>query len=183
MNLDNCILTYTGRYVNLRDPDPKTIDITDIAHALSQINRFGGHTRRFYSVAQHSILASQMAPLKYRLHVLLHDAAEAYLGDMVMPLKTMSANREYRELEGVMQARIYHRFGLGLLQSDECNACIRQADLTMLATERRDLMPPDMTPWPILEGVTPRASTIMPLNPLNAESTFLTRFKELWGSL
>lgn len=182
-NLDACILTYTGQYVNLRDPDPATINIVDIAHALSQINRFGGHTRRFYSVAQHCILASQLAPLEYRLHVLLHDAAEAYLGDMVQPLKIMTANREYRDLEGMMQARIFQRFGLGLLQSDECRACIREADLIMLATERRDLMAPDSAPWAILEGIKPRPGYISPMNALTAESTFLSRFKELAGAL
>ncbi|WP_168798743.1 hypothetical protein [Herbaspirillum sp. ST 5-3] len=183
MNLDDCILTYTGQYVNLRNPAPATINIIDIAHALSQINRFGGHTRRFYSVAQHSILASQLAPLKYRLHVLLHDAAEAYFGDMVQPLKIMTANREYRELESRMQARIYDRFGLDPLLSDECRMCIHEADHIMLATERRDLMAPENTPWPILDGIRPRPGIISPLNAQTAESTFLSRFKELAGSL
>lgn len=181
MNLENCILTFSGYYVNLADPDPATINITDIAHALSQINRFGGHTRRFYSVAQHCVLASQVAPLKYRLQTLLHDAAEAYLGDMVQPLKSMAGQGSYRDIVDVMQARIFHRFGLGILQSDECHACIRHADLTMLATERRDLMPPDAHRWAVLDGIAPRVATINPVGPQAAEAIFLHRYKELTG--
>lgn len=183
MNLQNCILTYTGKYVNLIRPDPATLDIVDIAHALSQINRFGGHTRRFYSVAQHSVLASHLVPLKYRLHALLHDAAEAYFGDMVQPLKCMEESQAYRAWESMMQAEIFDRFGLGLQQSDECKACLREADLIMLATERRDLMAPDSKPWPILDGVKPRGGNINPVSSHLAESMFLARFKELAGVL
>ncbi|OWW18430.1 metal-dependent phosphohydrolase [Noviherbaspirillum denitrificans] len=183
MNLENCILTYSGRYVNLLKPDPTTIHITDIAHALSQINRFGGHTRRFYSVAQHCVLASHLVPLKYRLHALLHDAAEAYFGDMVQPLKRLDGSAQYRTWESMMQAEIFDRFGLGMEQSDECKACIQEADLIMLATERRDLMPPDATPWAILEGVKPRNGNISPVSSHLAESMYLSRFKELAGVL
>lgn len=183
MNLENCMLTYSGRYVNLIKPDPATISITDIAKSLSQTNRFGGHTRRFYSVAQHCVLASHLVPLKYRLHALLHDAAVAYFGDMVQPLKRLDGNAQFRAWENMMQAEIFDRFGLGLEQSEECKACIQEADLIMLATERRDLMPPDTTPWPILEGIKPRNGNINPVSSLQAESMFLARFKELAGVL
>jgi uncharacterized protein len=183
MNLENCILTYSGRYVNLLKPDPVSISITDIAHALSQINRFGGHTRRFYSVAQHCVLTSRLVPLQYRLHALLHDAAEAYFGDMVQPLKRLDGNAQYRAWESMMQAEIFDRFSLGMQQSPECKACLHEADLIMLATERRDLMHPDTAPWPILDGIKPQVANINPVSSHLAESMFLTRFKELAGVL
>lgn len=183
MYTTDSILTFTGQYVDLIDPRPETINITDIAHALSQISRFGGHTRTFYSVAQHSVLTSHIVPPKYRLHALLHDAAEAYFGDMVQPLKYLPSCGMYRDQESLMQARIYERFGLGMHQEDDCREVIRKADLVMLATERRDLMAPEMTPWPVLFGIEPRESFIRPLMPHAAESEFLRQFKQLTGSL
>jgi uncharacterized protein len=183
MHTTHSILTYTGQYVDLLEPRLDTISILDIAHALSQISRFGGHTLRFYSVAQHCLLASHVVPAQYRLQALLHDAAEAYLGDMVQPLKAMPTSGYYRDYESLLQARIYEKFGLGMAQEDLCYQAIHHADLIMLATERRDLMAPDTTPWPILDGIAPRAPTIRPLMPIAAEAAFLQRFKELTGVL
>lgn len=178
-NICNCIQTFSGQYVNLTDPDPATIDITDIAHALSQINRFGGHTRVPYTVAQHSVLASKIVPPEYALQALLHDAAEAYVGDMMRPLKYMADMASYRDRESQLQAIIYHRFGLGMFQNDGCRASIRRADLILLATERRDLMPPDATPWPILHGVTPLEPAIQPMPAPAASVRFIQRFEQL----
>lgn len=181
MNINNCMLTYTGQYVNILEPDPATINISDIAHALSQINRFGGHTRCFYSVAQHCVLASYLVTQKYQMHTLLHVAAEAYYGDMIHPLKHLAHHRAYRDHESVMQSLIYERFGLGRAQDQECLDIVRTADLIMLATERRDLMAPDQTPWAILHGIKPARGTIRPMMPHAAETAFLKRYKELAG--
>ena len=182
LNTHNCLLTYSGHYVNVVDPDVDTINIVDIAHALSQINRFGGHTRTPYTVAQHSVLVSQIVPIEYRLAALLHDAAEAYFGDMVYPIKYLpEIMQKYRDLEGGMQAAIFQRFGLPMAQSDECRAAIHEADLILLASERRDLMSPDRTPWPILHDIKPLAFRIRPLLSLSAEAEFLSRFKSLSG--
>jgi len=183
MNTDKSMLTFSGQYVHMEAPQAASINIADIAHALSQICRFGGHTRQFYSVAQHSVAVSRLMPEPYRLHGLLHDAGEAYYGDMIQPLKHLAVNRQYRDMESLMLARIYERFGLGMQQSDECRDAVRRADLIMLATERRDLMAPDATPWPLLQGVAPRPMTIVPMMPLAAESDFLRRFKDLTGLL
>ncbi|TCS35826.1 hypothetical protein EDC30_109125 [Paucimonas lemoignei] len=177
------ILTYSGQYVDLREPNPETIQIVDIAHALSQINRFGGHTRNFYSVAQHSVLVSHIVPREHRLAALLHDAAEAYLGDIVMPLKRMAFNLEYRDMEDLLLEVILERFGIVHSDYQAARDAIRQADLVMLATERRDLMHPDNQRWAVLDGVEPRSATIRPLLPVPAEAAFLQRFKELSGVL
>lgn len=67
LHTPNCIRTVSGQYVDLADPDPDTILITDIAHALSQLPRFGGHLPRFYSVAQHSMMVARIAKPEHRL--------------------------------------------------------------------------------------------------------------------
>lgn len=183
MNIAQSILTHGGVYVDPINPDIRTIHISDIAHSLSQLCRFGGHTRLFYSVAQHCVLVSQLVPQKYRLHALLHDAAEAYYGDMVQPLKYLPLNGSYRDHQDMMQARIFEKFGLGMLPDDDCREAIHRADLVMLATERRDLMIPESTPWPVLHGIEARAMTISPMMPQQAESAFLQRYKALAGVL
>lgn len=181
MSVDHCLLTYSGRYVNPAEPDQAEFHITDIAHALSQICRFGGHTRQFYSVAQHCVLVSQMVPVDYRLQALLHDAAEAYYGDMVQPLKGLPSMRPYRDYEQMLQTRLFDAYGVS--PSADSNAAVKHADLQMLATERRDLMAPDMLPWLILAGIAPRHASISPMMPQSAEALFLKRFKELAGVL
>jgi len=81
------IFTHTGRVVNIVHPDPATLDIRDVAHALARINRYTGHSDEPLSVAQHSVLVSELAPPEARAWGLLHDAAEAYLGDWSTPVK------------------------------------------------------------------------------------------------
>lgn len=78
--------TYTGLTIDVLNPLPEMIDILDIAKALSNICRSGGH-REFLSVAQHSCLVCDLAPLALKPVALLHDSAEAYLGDLISPLK------------------------------------------------------------------------------------------------
>src|SRR5262249_3879894 len=109
------IATITGKRWFVTDPHPDDVDIEDIAHGLSMVCRFGGQCREFYSVAQHSVLmANEMcrreAPPEMALWGLLHDAPEAYLGDMVRPLKRSMPN--YKVLEHVTEGCIL--VGLGL---------------------------------------------------------------------
>lgn len=90
------LLTHSGKWVDLLNPDPTTIEIEDIAHHLSLICRYAGAVPRHYSVAEHSLIMLEMAmkglnnltltPLQL-LHVLLHDSPEAYLGDIIRSLK------------------------------------------------------------------------------------------------
>lgn len=83
------ILTATGRRLDLIGSTAADIDALDIARGLSRACRFAGQTVPFYSVAQHSVLASYLVPPEDALHALLHDAAEAYLGDLTGPLKRL----------------------------------------------------------------------------------------------
>lgn len=101
--------TSSGRLINLADPDPKNLDIYDIAHALSQICRFGGHARPFYSVAQHSVLVANLVPKECRQYALLHDAAEAYVGDVIKPLKII-LGAAYSRIEKNFEYAIMVRF-------------------------------------------------------------------------
>jgi uncharacterized protein len=103
------IMTYTGKIFNVFDPDPDLICIEDIAHALSNLCRFGGHTDDFYSVAEHSCRVSIEVPRALKLQALLHDASEAYIVDMPSPIKYHIP--QYLEFENKLMSVIAEKFG------------------------------------------------------------------------
>lgn len=169
------IQTYGGEYVSPLFPHKWTPRIDDIAHALSNLCRFTGHVRRFYSVCEHSCRVADLLPPELRLAGLLHDASEAYLGDMSRPLKHHPFFGEaYRDVERALQARIYETFGLGV-EPDE----VKDADNRLLATEVRDLMVADPGDWKVLEGVEPLPEAIVPWSPEYAKSAFMFRYYQL----
>ena len=112
------IQTLSGRRVNPLDAAPEDIDPADIARALSNLCRFGGHSKAFYSVAQHSaivcdLLEERGATPDELMAALLHDAAEAYLGDLPHPLKHRSElGAAFRVAEKRLEAVIAERFAL-----------------------------------------------------------------------
>ena len=127
------IQTFTGEIVTF-PIDPTKIHGEDIGHGLALCNRWLGATKTPFSVAQHSLLGAQIAPKDQKLAFLLHDANEAYLGDIVTPLK---ARREYeaiRELENDVQNAIFARYRV-----TPNYAIIKEIDLRLAATEARDL--------------------------------------------
>jgi hypothetical protein len=81
------ILTFTGKMFDLLEPDPERIDLRDITHALARIGRFTGHGDRIFTDAQHSVLVCDLAPVSLKRWALLHDAEEAYVGDVSSPMK------------------------------------------------------------------------------------------------
>lgn len=104
----NCeIRTFTGKVVNPLHLRSEDICIEDIAHALALCNRFAGHTIAPISVAQHSVY---VAKLSGSLQGLLHDASEAYLGDVTKWLKHTPQMKAFREAEEYTQALIYQKF-------------------------------------------------------------------------
>lgn len=172
------ILTHTGRYVSPVDLKHDDVAIEDIAHALSNQCRFSGHVRRFYSVAEHSLHVAELCvSTPFELWALLHDASEAYLVDLPRPLKYHGQFGEaYRAIEADVQRTILQAFGIRMLAMPKP---VHRADIVMLATERRDLMP-QVGEWALLEGVEPtRLRVVSPMQPAEAERAFLLTFERL----
>ena len=169
------ILTATGQHLDLADPQPDQVSVTDIAAALSRICRFTGHCSEHYSVAQHSVMVSLLVPPEYALAGLLHDAAEAFLGDVAKPLKNLLP--DYRALEKRVEAVVFARFGL----PPKLSACIKHADLVALATEKRDLMPHDAIAWDmeVAGNVQPASYFVNGISPQEARAQFLDRYWSL----
>jgi len=174
------IQTLSGRRVNPFDAAPEDIDPADIALALSNLCRFGGHSRAFYSVAQHSVivcdlLAETGAPADQVLAALLHDASEAYLGDLPHPIKHRSElGAQFKAAEHRLEAVINARFGL----PPEASAAIKPIDRALLATERRTFSRVAWE-WPELDGVEPLDLEIEPWEPRRAAREFLDRYERL----
>lgn len=167
------ILTAAGRYFNFIELEHNEFGIEEIAHALSNLCRYTGHVSDFYSVAQHSVYVSLVVPPQHALAGLLHDAAEAFIGDVAAPLKALLP--EYKALEKRVEAAVLARFGLPAVLPPE----VKRADLVMLATERRDLMPVTPDGWTLIDGIEPLAFNVTPVRPELAKVLFLKRFEEL----
>jgi predicted HD phosphohydrolase len=193
-------LTYTGKKFFPFQPNVADICLEDIAHSLSRICRFNGHTQEFYSVAQHSAEMAQMAvrdgePVEVARWCLLHDAAEAYLADLYRPIKAniawtvpngkqaeygdwSSAFVPFENVESRLLYAIARRFDLLL----PIPAKVAEYDERMLATERRDLLRPGGPAW---ENFTaqpyPPPFRLYPVNPYAAEGFFLSMFQTLFG--
>jgi uncharacterized protein len=162
------IQTYSGRQFFLDVIEPEKICLDDIAHALSHLCRFGGHTLEFYSVAQHSIVvASECFTVFGRQWGLLHDAAEAYLVDVPKPIKPLLAG--YAGLENRILAAIAQRFRLELPIPEE----VHRADVRALYTERRDLLMPPPADWAQEGLVECFPKRIVAWDPTEAEERFL----------
>lgn len=104
--------------IDLSCPTEDKIQIEDIAAGLSMICRFGGQIQRFYSVAQHSLLVAALAPMDLKREALLHDAAEAYLGDVIKPLKVL-LGAAYKQIETNFETVIFQKFGCDISRIGE----------------------------------------------------------------
>jgi hypothetical protein len=171
------IQTLSGRRVDPFAPDRGQIDFDDIAQALSNQCRFGGHCRVFYSVAQHSCLATDLVAARGgdatdQLWALLHDAPAAYRVDLPHPLKHRSElGHLYRQAEVLLQEAICQRFDLPA----EPPPSLKPIDRTLLATERRALSKTAWD-WPELEGIGPLDLEIEPWLPPRAADEFRARY-------
>ena len=169
------IQTYSGRRFSPINPNPNAIVIQDISHALAMQCRFTGHTRKFYSIAQHSVLVSYICDPNDRLFGLMHDASEAFLTDLSSPLKRSGKFQDYVACERKLQQAICIRFGLPLEEPPS----VKKADNLLLATEARDLLGPLHSDWKL--PVEPLPFTITPWTSDQAEDKFIKRFFELTG--
>lgn len=171
---DNNITTVSGKkiYLHYPDADLTQINIEDIAHATSHQCRFGGHMHEFYSVAQHMLMCSMMAPDGFKLEALLHDASEGYIVDMPTPIKKMLS--EYYEVEARIQEAIGLAFNVNL---HPLSPEVQEVDRRMLITEMRQLklttnmwQVPDVQPYPVL---------LIPMTSEQARDQFLRMFYQL----
>lgn len=162
--------TVSGKVVHLLAPRPESIDIDDIGHHLSMERRWGGATREFYSVAQHSVHVAALVSPANRLWALLHDASEAYLGDVTARFKASDAMAGYRAVESQLQRQIYHRFGL---RGDE-PAEIHEADILVRVREAHDLLisVPDG-----MQDLKPAPFRIHPWDQARAKRVYLRAFE------
>jgi hypothetical protein len=176
--MGNYIETYTGKrifYDNIKSED---ITIIDIGHALSQLCRYTGHTKEFYSIAQHSILVSDnLGTLAEKRAGLLHDASEAYINDLASPLKKFLGDSSYTELEDDFHEVINRKFNI----TDGMTSNIKKVDLQALFTEKRDVTNNAHTDWGWGYDIEMFKDKIIPLPPKGVKRLFFDRFKKLFS--
>jgi hypothetical protein len=174
--------TNSGRMLDLATPDPDVLDLEDIAHNLARVCRFGGAVDEFYSVASHSVYVARRLREEYcavyglAAAGLLHDAAEAYLGDMTSGLKRLFP--DYRELERRWEYAIEGRWGVAFVQS----GIIKTADLRARLAEARDLFGGRYPRELLLGGegtLEPYEAPCLVQTPDEAEHEFLGLAREL----
>lgn len=174
---DGWMETFSGQKFHFGAPTPESIHINDIAHALSNLCRYGGHTRKFYSVAEHCclmsdwVLSSGHSP-QVALEALMHDATEAYLVDMPRPIKHKLPG--YRAIEDGLARAIADRFYL------TCPSLmlIHEADSRILVDERAQAMSDSGHNWG-MDGLAPLGVTLKFWEPHAAETEFLGMFNLL----
>ena len=168
------ICTFSG--IEFAPLAPRIEDVTavDIAHALSNMPRFSGHTSRFYSVAQHSVSVSFGCGVGVAAaYGLLHDASEAYLLDVPSPLKSIWGG--YREAEERVQRVVYLAFGL---DPERVPLAVKEADAAALFNEQRDLMP-TVAWWEKRSAIRLDFGSQAPRAPMHARDLFVGRLADL----
>lgn len=178
----NFVRTRSREKFFFQDPSRYPFNIEEIAYALSNLCRFTGHVNRFYSVAQHSVLVSEMLPRSLALEGLMHDASESVLGDVSSPLKELLP--PYKEIERETEKAISKAFGLPY----PLTPAVKEVDRVLLTLEERDLMREEtfVEKWfsPVIRRLNLKGSLvnkIYPLPPKKAEKLFLDRYYSLTG--
>ena len=182
----------SGRRLDLLDPSALDIEVEDIAHGLARVARWNGQTNgaHIFSVAQHSLLVEALAHKRVpgldrgrRLAVLLHDAPEYVIGDMISPFKAVLGG-DYKAVEKRLLAAIHIRFGLPPKTPNELEKIIKRADMIAAYFEATQLAGFDQKEAKKFFGVPPadlRTPRLTPLAVADAEEHFLERFRKLAG--
>jgi len=169
---DHCIMLRSGKLFDITNPEASEFSLEDIAHGLAHTCRYAGQCDGFYSVAEHSVLVSKTVSA-FKLAALFHDAAEAFIGDMAGPLKRLLP--EYRAIEKRIERAIFKRFCIEW----PAPPAVKAADLSVLMTEQKFLMPPGTNSWIYCTTVAAANVPIHKLSPANAKMLFLERYAEL----
>ncbi|GBE49191.1 hypothetical protein BMS3Bbin13_00090 [bacterium BMS3Bbin13] len=185
------IETSSGARVDLFDPDPASLRLDDIAFSLCRISRYTGHTREPYSVGSHSMWVAQLClrtteDPRTSLYALLHDAHEAYIGDIPTPVKNLPGMRDVlRPVVKRLQNAIFDTLGLAP-PSPEQHAWVAWADALALVEESRFLMPSRGFDWgvpvpkpPVPCPGTPPFPPVLPQTPEYTVEAFLSLYGEL----
>lgn len=165
------ISTQDGSFFDYNNPDKYDYPIETIAHALSHICRYGGHCNWFYSVAEHSVLVSKVVPPELALCGLLHDASEAFVGDMPSPLKALC--QSYKTIENKVQKAIANKYDLPYPFPQE----VHLADKQLYKAERLTVAPVPDNVWHT--DIQPADVEIEGYDPINAKYLFLERYQQL----
>jgi 5'-deoxynucleotidase YfbR-like HD superfamily hydrolase len=163
------ILLPSGFVLDLLAPDATALPISDIALCLASQPRWGGAARPWYSVAEHSVMASRLVPPEWAYAALMHDCEE-FLGDWPSPVKVMLGRDYVKERLRPLKDALRLSFGF----QDE-HPVVKQADLVCMATELRDLLPHAWMDWGHLPA--PHPDQIIPVGPERAYTLFLERFE------
>lgn len=164
--------TATGKKFWPYDPRPEDIHLLDIAAHLSKICRFNGACDYHYSVAQHSVYVSHQVAPEHQLAALLHDAPEAYTGDLHRPFKRGIPN--IKQVEDRIWFAVATRFGLPL----KLPMCVKEADEALLKAENAQIMRPGEA-WTYRYPVEPAPVKISMWTPEQAREAFISRFEVL----
>lgn len=166
--------TNSGKKFEFNNIKEDAIVIEDIAEQISKLCRFNGACRGFYSVAEHSVILSKCVPVEYQLHALLHDATEAYVGDVISPVK-----REFtsiKEYENKLLPIIFN--ALGVKYDHMLMDMVHYADIKLLVTEKRQIMP-NRYSYGDMEDHESYKIKVQGLNWQNAKQEFLDRWEQL----
>lgn len=167
------IETASGTKFHFLSPQEDQIKIKDIGWALSNLCRFTGHTKKFYSVAEHCVNVAMLCPPYLALEGLLHDASEAYLNDIASPVKQFLP--EYKEMESKVERAIYAKYMLGMPTSK----AVKDADMAQLTHEAFFLLPSRGEDWPY-RVVGKRGIEPVGYKPEAAYNNFMSLFDQLW---
>lgn len=187
---DTWMQVASGARFHMYDPKPGEFDINDIARALSKACRYGGHLKRrelFYSVAQHSVLVcdvvTQRYPDDYRLQMqaLLHDAAEAYIGDLPHPIKVHMP--QFQELDNFLTAKVFTAFGVDWNGPEPMPPAIKDVDRHIVRDEGDVLLPDASDGFKWWHEYDTLGLTIRPWVMQGAEKAFLDRYTSLRAKL
>lgn len=176
---ESCITTASGKFFDILKPEEYEYDIEEIATALSNLCRYTGHVNTFYSVAEHSVLVSRIVPERLAMAGLLHDASEAYLGDVSSPLKKLLP--EYKRIEDRVQRAIAGAFGVAEgFDHPEVHA----ADKRMYWQERQSVADNGIRDklWHQDLRAT-RKVEAMGMSPMMARRMFIKRYREIANCL
>lgn len=163
----------SGRQFWPLDPRPEEIFIEDIAAALSKLCRYGGHCLRFYSVAEHCVLMARVALPELKLAALMHDASEAYLSDVIRPIKRHMT--QYGAIEETLEKVIARRFDLTWPMPAE----VKRLDNAIIGDEVAQNMAPPPVPW--RERDAPLGVTLQFWSPDEARREFTAAFAAYAG--